>query len=161
MLLRALFAGNDTPLRASTVDILPHQFRDFGLRAELRVDARVRSHVAHHPVIGLFRNAALKRTWAEICDPLCECRRLHRNGGALDGEASGKGDCAHQEGATAADFGSNGKKDSRHDRIVVTGRARTIGRMSLAVVALTPFSGVFALFVRLLFYLLRLVSCAN
>ena len=39
--------------------------------------------------------------------------------------------------------------------------ARTIGRIALAVVALAPFSDVFALFVRLFFHLLRLAICTG
>ena len=75
--LGALLAGDDAPVRAAAVDVLPDLLGEFRLRAILLVDAGVGRERAHHAVVGLLRkcragcararNPATQRAKAGVC----------------------------------------------------------------------------------------------
>ena len=68
--LCALFPVIDPPVGAASVDVLPHQFGEFGLRTvSARLHAAVRRHRAHHAVVSLFRDATLDRARAKSGHP--------------------------------------------------------------------------------------------
>ena len=80
--LGALLAGDDAPVRAAAVDVLPHLLGEFRLRAELREHAGVGRHRAHHAIVGRFRNAALERARAKALDPTAKAALARRSAGA-------------------------------------------------------------------------------
>jgi hypothetical protein len=93
-LAQAFLAGCDPPIGDAAIEILPELLAEFRLRALQGEDAHVRFHIAHHPVIGRLRYAALERARLEGRDPLREgLRRLlrPRGGGRCHGGATGEG----------------------------------------------------------------------
>ena len=91
MLTRPFFAGDDTPVGDATIDVLPHRFLEFRLRALQGVDRRVGLDVAHNPMIGRLRDAARAGAWPKSLDPLLKCqgRRLCRSRAGADEGGNG------------------------------------------------------------------------
>ena len=74
--LGALLAGDDAPVGAAPVDVLPDLFGEFRLRVVLGKHAGVGRERGHDAVVGRLRNAALDRAGAETGDPTGEGGRL-------------------------------------------------------------------------------------